>query len=189
MDLTTVLRVVFSLGVVLALLWFSHRVAGRRTRSVARSGGEKLAVLARQGLTQKSAAVLLEAGGRRYLLGVTESSVTVIDRPEGGATSSDDAHDRTTDDTDQHTEQHADQRTFDETFDGVVAALAAQDEAPVVQRAPVLAPVAPAERGQGGLQDQLHDRLQDRSLSGVVDSLLAPATWRRAARLVRGSLR
>ncbi|MFC7880090.1 FliO/MopB family protein, partial [Isoptericola sp. NPDC057391] len=116
MDLTTVLRVVFSLGVVLALLWFSHRVAGRRTRAVARSGGERLAVLARQGLTQKSAAVLLEAGGRRYLLGVTESSVTVIDRPEVRAAQPGGASDGAFD------------GTFDDTFDDVVAALAAQDE-------------------------------------------------------------
>ncbi|WP_075827861.1 flagellar biosynthetic protein FliO [Cellulosimicrobium sp. CUA-896] len=81
MDLTTVVRVVFSLAVVFGLLWVSYRVAGRGTRSASAGRDEQLTVVARQGLTQKSAAVLLEAGGKRYLLGVTEGSVTVIDGP------------------------------------------------------------------------------------------------------------
>ncbi len=81
MDVTTVLRVAFSLAVVLGLLWVSYRVASKTSRSAPRGRHEQLTVVARQGLSQKSAAVLLEAGGRRYLLGVTESSVTVIDGP------------------------------------------------------------------------------------------------------------
>lgn len=81
MDVTTVLRVAFSLAVVLGLLWVSYRVASKTSRSAPRGRQEQLTVVARQGLSQKSAAVLLEAGGRRYLLGVTESSVTVIDGP------------------------------------------------------------------------------------------------------------
>ncbi|MFC8923868.1 FliO/MopB family protein [Cellulosimicrobium sp. NPDC057127] len=81
MDVTTVVRVVFSLAVVFGLLWVSYRVAGRGSRSASAGRGEQLTVVARQGLTQKSAAVLLEAGGKRYLLGVTEASVTVIDGP------------------------------------------------------------------------------------------------------------
>lgn len=81
MDVTTVVRVVFSLAVVFGLLWVSYRVAGRSSRSASAGRGEQLTVVARQGLTQKSAAVLLEAGGKRYLLGVTEASVTVIDGP------------------------------------------------------------------------------------------------------------
>uniref|UniRef100_UPI000849120B FliO/MopB family protein n=1 Tax=Cellulosimicrobium cellulans TaxID=1710 RepID=UPI000849120B len=81
MDVTTVLRVAFSLAVVFGLLWLSYRIAGRGTRSAGTGRGEQLTVVARQGLTQKSTAVLLEAGGKRYLLGVTEGSVTVIDGP------------------------------------------------------------------------------------------------------------
>jgi flagellar protein FliO/FliZ len=80
-DVTTVLRVAFSLAVVFGLLWLSYRIAGRGSRSASTGRGEQLTVVARQGLTQKSAAVLLEAGGKRYLLGVTEASVTVIDGP------------------------------------------------------------------------------------------------------------
>jgi len=75
-----VLRVVFSLAVVMGLLWLSYRVADRSRRSAPAGRGAQLTVVARQGLSQKSAAVLLESGGVRYLLGVTESSVTVIDQ-------------------------------------------------------------------------------------------------------------
>ncbi|MFF2621683.1 FliO/MopB family protein [Oerskovia jenensis] len=80
MDVTTVLRVAFSLAVVMGLLWLSYRVADRSRRTAPGGRGAQLTVVARQGLSQKSAAVLLDAGGTRYLLGVTESSVTVIDQ-------------------------------------------------------------------------------------------------------------
>ncbi|MCA5895121.1 flagellar biosynthetic protein FliO [Isoptericola sp. NEAU-Y5] len=82
MDLVTVLRVAFSLVVVFGLLWLSYRIAGRGARSTAKAAGAQLSVVARQGLTGKSAAVLLQAGGTQYLLGVTESSVTLIDRQD-----------------------------------------------------------------------------------------------------------
>ncbi|MBD7951384.1 MULTISPECIES: FliO/MopB family protein [Oerskovia] len=80
MDVTTVLRVAFSLAVVMGLLWLSYRVADRSRRQTPGGRGAQLTVVARQGLSQKSAAVLLDSGGTRYLLGVTESSVTVIDQ-------------------------------------------------------------------------------------------------------------
>ncbi|GAA3227590.1 FliO/MopB family protein [Oerskovia jenensis] len=80
MDVTTVLRVAFSLAVVMGLLWLSYRVADRSRRTAPGGRGAQLTVVARQGLSQKSAAVLLDSGGTRYLLGVTESSVTVIDQ-------------------------------------------------------------------------------------------------------------
>lgn len=74
------LRVAFSLAVVMGLLWLSYRVADRSRRQTPGGRGAQLTVVARQGLSQKSAAVLLDSGGTRYLLGVTESSVTVIDQ-------------------------------------------------------------------------------------------------------------
>ncbi|MHA7132034.1 FliO/MopB family protein [Oerskovia turbata] len=80
MDLVTVLRVAFSLAVVVGLLWLSYRIADRSRRGASSTRGAQLTVVARQGLGAKSAAVLLEADGTRYLLGVTESSVTVIDQ-------------------------------------------------------------------------------------------------------------
>jgi hypothetical protein len=79
-DLVTVLRVAFSLAVVMGLLWLSYRIADRSRRGASSDRGAQLTVVARQGLGAKSAAVLLETGGTRYLLGVTESSVTVIDQ-------------------------------------------------------------------------------------------------------------
>lgn len=81
------LRVAFSLAVVMGLLWLSYRVADRSRRTAPAGRGAQLTVVARQGLSQKSAAVLLDSGGTRYLLGVTESSVTVIDQGPAPATS------------------------------------------------------------------------------------------------------
>lgn len=80
MDVTTVLRVAFSLAVVVGLLWLSYRVADRSRRGAPAGRTAQLTVVARQGLSPKSVAVLLDAGGTRYLLGVTDSSVTVIDQ-------------------------------------------------------------------------------------------------------------
>lgn len=80
------LRVAFSLAVVMGLLWLSYRVADRSRRQTPGGRGAQLTVVARQGLSQKSAAVLLDSGGTRYLLGVTESSVTVIDQGPAPAT-------------------------------------------------------------------------------------------------------
>jgi flagellar protein FliO/FliZ len=74
------LRVVVSLAAVFGALWFAHRwfVKGRAGTQRARAIG----VVARQGLGAKAGVAVVEAGGRRYLLGVTEHAVTVLDRLE-----------------------------------------------------------------------------------------------------------
>lgn len=81
MDFDTVvlgLRVVVGLGAVFGALFFLHRwVTKRQTGG---SGRERqIAVVARQGLGAKAGVAVVEAGGRRYLLGVTEHAVTVLD--------------------------------------------------------------------------------------------------------------
>jgi len=76
------LRVVLSLGVVLALLYvLQKRIAkggrtGRRTSPVT--------VVARQGIGAKASVVVVDVEGERLVLGVTDASVTVLaaaDRP------------------------------------------------------------------------------------------------------------
>jgi flagellar protein FliO/FliZ len=69
-------RVILSLGAVVALLWIiQRRVAGsqRGPRT-----GDVLNVVSRRGLGQKSAVVVVETDGKRFLLGVTEHSVNVL---------------------------------------------------------------------------------------------------------------
>lgn len=76
-ELVLWLRVLLSLGAVLAVLWLLQR----RLLQKGRLGGAAalpLKVVARQGLGQKSAVVIVETVGRRFLLGVTEQSISVL---------------------------------------------------------------------------------------------------------------
>jgi flagellar protein FliO/FliZ len=68
-----------SLAAVLGALWFLQRrltrgAAGRRRRD------NGITVLSRQGLGGKAQLVVVEVEGTRYVLGVTEQGVTVVDR-------------------------------------------------------------------------------------------------------------
>lgn len=70
------LRVLLSLAVVLGLLWMVQR---RLTRNGRLSGAVKqVTVVTRQSIAPKASVVVIEAEGQRFLLGVTEQSVTVL---------------------------------------------------------------------------------------------------------------
>lgn len=77
-----VLRVLVSLGAVLALVWWFQR---RLTRGVRASGAEPLVrVVTRQAISPKASVVVVDSEGRRFLLGVTETSVNVLHSAETG---------------------------------------------------------------------------------------------------------
>lgn len=70
------LRVVLSLAVVLGLLWYvQRRVTGR---SGAKRSVSIVTVVGRQGIGQKASVVVVDVEATRFVLGVTEQSVTVI---------------------------------------------------------------------------------------------------------------
>lgn len=72
------LRVVVALGAVFGALLFAHRwITKGRPGSAPRN--RQISVVARQTLGAKAGIAVVDAGGRRYLLGVTEHSVTVLD--------------------------------------------------------------------------------------------------------------
>lgn len=75
-----VIRVVLSLGAVLFVLWAFQR------RFFRMAGGPQsaklLQVTARQGIGAKASVVMLDAEGKRFILGVTEHSVTVLHEAE-----------------------------------------------------------------------------------------------------------
>jgi flagellar protein FliO/FliZ len=72
------LRVVVALGAVFGALLLAHRwVTKGRPGSQPRN--RQISVVARQGLGAKAGIAVVDAGGRRYLLGVTEHAVTVLD--------------------------------------------------------------------------------------------------------------
>ncbi|WP_402372830.1 FliO/MopB family protein [Isoptericola rhizosphaerae] len=167
MDLVTVLRVAFSLVVVFGLLWLSYRIAGKGSRSTAKASGAQLAVVARQGLTGKSAAVLLQAGGTQYLLGVTESSVTLIDRQDAPAVDA------------AVTETASSAVPAEPLFDDAVTA---------AQRWLVRTRVAPQQDVVDVPGDDTHDTPREAdvaiprpALADALRTFLAPATWRRSA--------
>ncbi len=75
-----VLRVAVALGVVLAVIWVAHRRVARMRQRSGKTG--LVRVVARQSLAPKASMVVVDADGRRLMLGVTEHGVSVLsDRP------------------------------------------------------------------------------------------------------------
>jgi flagellar protein FliO/FliZ len=78
------LRVALSLGVVLGLLWFLHR---RITRGGKQRGpAASITVLGKQAVGQKASVVVVDADGKRFILGVTEHTITVLHGQDAPAT-------------------------------------------------------------------------------------------------------
>jgi flagellar protein FliO/FliZ len=69
------LRVVLSLAVVLGLLWVLQR---RLSRGAGARTNNLVTVVGRQGLGQKASVVVVDVDGRRFVLGVTEQSISVL---------------------------------------------------------------------------------------------------------------
>ena len=70
------LRVAVSLAAVLAVIWYAHR---RLTRGKSSAVALKpITIVGRQGIAQKASVVIVEADGRRLVLGVTEHSINVL---------------------------------------------------------------------------------------------------------------
>ena len=79
-TLLVAVRVLLSLAAVVGLLWFLQR---RITRGTVSTRATKLVnVVTRQPLAQKASVVVMDVDGKRFLLGVTEHSVTVLDATE-----------------------------------------------------------------------------------------------------------
>jgi flagellar protein FliO/FliZ len=75
-DLGSLLRVVVSLGLVLALLWVAARYLSRSRAGA--SAGVDVDVLARVPLGQKSSLAVVRLGEQALVLGITESRVELL---------------------------------------------------------------------------------------------------------------
>ena len=82
---TLLVRVVVSLGVVLASMWGTAAVRRRRggvgtapARRGTRRRGVPLEVIARHGLSRTSSIAVVRLGGRALVLGVTDHQVTLL---------------------------------------------------------------------------------------------------------------
>jgi flagellar biosynthetic protein FliO len=72
-------RVVVSLGVVIGLLWLAARVLGQgKLTSGLRSRTTPIEVLARHSVGRRASVTLVRTAGRGLVLGVTDSTVTVL---------------------------------------------------------------------------------------------------------------
>ena len=76
------LRVLVSLAAVLGLMWV---IARRLRRGAASPKARALAVVSRQAVGPKASIVLVDAEGRRLLLGVTEHGISVLHSGEAPA--------------------------------------------------------------------------------------------------------
>lgn len=74
-DLALLVRVAGSLAAVLLVVSLAARFARRTARG---HGGGDLHVRERIGLTRETAAVVLESGGRRLLIGVGPTQITLL---------------------------------------------------------------------------------------------------------------
>lgn len=149
-----------SLAAVLGVLWYlQRRVARTQAR---RRDSEAITVLGRQGVGPKAQIVVVQTEDARYVLGVTEHGVSVVDRlPVKPATLADEEPQRRW--TDASTEAASDA----EEFDRILAATALTETAGTSSREP-----APQRRV----------RHRNDPLRG---SILSPETWRQTAEAIR----
>ena len=169
------LRVVLSLVCVLGLIWYAQRrlggVAGRR-----RPTGPELSVVGRQSLGRHTGVAVLAAGDRRLLLGVSDQGVTLLAELAPA--------------TVETTEVEV--APGSETVAGPAAPVSAA--ARLLARLPVqreeidLASfgVAAPELPPQELAPELASQAALQAAVGSLDgSILAPSTWRKAARAVQ----
>ncbi|MET4584015.1 flagellar protein FliO/FliZ [Conyzicola nivalis] len=156
-SLVVALRVALSLAVVFGLIWYIHR---RLTRGgKARLAATPITVLGKQAVGQKASVVVVDADGKRFILGVTEHSITVIHGGVAPAAAFADVLAETTPaETETDTETDAD--TSETPAPRPVAVAARTAAAPTETGL-----VAPGSRLPGALGG----------------SILSPSTWRQAA--------
>src|SRR6476661_2624246 len=72
------LRVLVALGAVLGLIWVLQRRLLKGTAKGRRRANTTLTVVSRQSVGQKASVVVVDAGDKRFLLGVTEHAINVL---------------------------------------------------------------------------------------------------------------
>lgn len=165
-ELLLLMRVVVSLAAVLGLLWFLQRRLARRTRRSREA--EAITVLGRRGVGAKAQLVVAEAEGNRYVLGVTEHGVTVIDKLPGRAPT------RPAPVSPVRTRVAGpDDRTTSTDFDRLFASESLRSGSPATGRETGVAD-PPLRRDRAAQRvDPLHG------------SILSPGTWRQTADFLR----
>lgn len=149
-----------SLAAVLGVLWFlQRRVARTQAR---RRDSEAITVLGRQGVGPKAQIVVIQTADARYVLGVTEHGVNVVDRLPIVPTQEQDDPAHPT-----WSAASAEAASDAEEFDRILAATA-------LTASTTLSPASPTP--------QRRVRHRNDPLRG---SILSPETWRQTAEAIR----
>ncbi|MDF2508596.1 MAG: flagellar biosynthetic protein FliO [Microbacterium sp.] len=147
-----------SLAAVLGVLWFLQRRVART--AARRRDGEVITVLGRQGVGPKAQVVVVQTEDARYVLGVTEHGVSVVDKlPVKTVTAPDEPA--------RWSAPTSEAASDAEEFDRILAATALTETAAASSAHP-----APQRRV----------RHRNDPLRG---SILSPETWRQTAEAIR----
>ncbi len=177
-TLFVALRVLLSLGAVLALLWWLQRrfVRGGLGAKKSSRTAPTLAVVGRQSVGSKASVVVVEHDGHRFLLGVTEHGVNVLHTAELGPDP----------DSDGLSSSQSGAQSL--TQAAAVPGGGADRFAQVLAEAGQLPEEAPCEIEPSLVSGtELKATIGASSPSKFAGSILAPETWKQAAAFVRNS--
>lgn len=167
-SLFLVLRVVVSLAAVLGLLYILQRRIGHRLgRSAQRRA---VTVVDRQGIGPKASVVVVDVEGRRYLLGVSDQAVNVIDSFEAPEA---DAPAESPSGAPSHATSADHGRGFALSLVRARGDIAEEAEMPATRRS------------QRRRQDRVAGDHAGRPASPLAGSILSPQTWRQATTAIR----
>ncbi len=164
-TLAIALRVLVTLGVIIAVLWWVQRRVTKGKRGARR--GNAVTVVGRQGVGSKASVVVVDVDGTRFVLGVTERAVNVLHSGDSPADA-------------EVTRLAPVRQTFAKSLERV--------EEPVVVEGAATPAAGAVKTGTSDRQDadylSAHGRASvfDEALKG---SILSPATWRQASSAVR----
>ena len=166
------LRVLVVLGVIVALLWYVQRrvTKGKGGRARARRGNA-VTVVGRQGVGSKASVVVVDVDGTRFVLGVTERAVNVLQ-----------SGDRPVDLEAEVTQLNPVRKTFAKTIKST------ENQNENDNQNQNQARTQDASSGEQPRQDAEYLNAQQRASvfdEALKGSILSPATWRQASSAVR----
>lgn len=165
------LRVLVALGAVLGLMWFLQRRLLKGKGKGRRRANTTLTVVSRQTVGQKATVVVVDAGDKRFLLGVTEHAINVLHTSDVPV-------------------ELPEITTAEARFQGP-APVPAEPQERVPERSPAPESFADIfrEAGATGLtrRSEIHRRSElNKEAQPLHGSILAGSTWRQAAEAIRG---
>ncbi|BAS14035.1 flagellar protein FliO [Arthrobacter sp. Hiyo8] len=165
------LRVLVALGAVLGLIWVLQRRLLKGKAKGRRRANTTLTVVSRQSVGQKASVVVVDAGDKRFLLGVTEHAINVL---------------HSSDVPGEVPETAPAPESFADIFRDAGGAARADNEP---QAGAFEGSAFQAAAFQGSAltrRSEIHRRSELDKTQPMHGSILAGSTWRQAAEAIRG---